>query len=82
MPHASWTWTHAGILAVLALCVGTAFLSLWVAWNGLPAVSAHTGPGTSRERFLAQWARALGVGFCFATLASAVGIVLLPRCGG
>ena len=81
-PHASLTWTHAGLLAVLGLCVGIAVLSLRVAWNGLRATSARTGAGTSRERFLAQWARALGVGFCLATLASAVGIVLLPRCGG
>lgn len=81
VPPPSLTWTHAGLLTLLALCIGTAFLSLWVAWSG-PRAAAHTGPETSRQRFMTQWARALSVGFCLVTLASAVGIGLLPRCGG
>jgi hypothetical protein len=81
-PSASLTWTHAALMAVLALCVVSAFLSLWMAWTGLRATSVHTGRGASRERFVAHWAVALGVGFALATLASALGFVVLPRCGG
>lgn len=82
-PVASSMWTHTGLLAVLVLCVVTASLSLGVAWHGLRSSSLRQGrPPASGERFTALWGTALGAGFCIATLATAVGIVLLPRCGG
>ncbi len=80
-PPAPWSWTHAGIVGMLLLCAVVALAAFGVAWRDL-----RRGEGgatyAGRARFVALWGAALGGGFCVATLLTAVGIALLPRCAG
>lgn len=79
--HLSWTRAAAGLL--MMICVVVALVAFYMAWRALPA--QHEGAmhvSEHRARFAAIWSAALSAGFCVATLCTAVGLVLLPRCGG
>ena len=73
----------SAVVVLLVICTAVALAALLRARRGL--LQARAGPvaiGSSRRRFLALWGVALGIGFSVATVATAVGILLLSRCGG
>lgn len=84
-PDPRWAWTHGGLFALVALCT---LIALWAFANALTAVRRQSGSAAamsaagSRNRFATLWAVAFGGGFFVATLITAVGLILLPRCGG
>lgn len=80
-PPPQWTWSHAGIVLMVLLCTVVALAALRVSWSDLRGGSRRGAPA-GRARFIAAWGVALGGGFCVATLLTAVGIALLPRCAG
>ena len=79
-PAHDFTWTRSGITFLLVVCVLVAFAAFLVSWRNLQRAQITAGGG--RARFIALWGAALGAGFCLATLLTAVGIGLLPRCAG
>lgn len=80
-PAAAWGWTHAGIVLMLLLCALVALAAFRVAWVDLRRTGKDGAPA-GRVHFIAMWGVALGSGFCVATLLTAVGITVLPRCAG
>jgi hypothetical protein len=74
-PH--WAWTHAGLFGLAGICLLVALWGFLVSYAAL-----RREPGESRNRFAALWGVAFGGGFFVATLLTAVGLILLPRCGG
>jgi len=74
-PH--WAWTHAGLFGLAGICL---LVALW-GWL-LSYAALRREPGESRNSFAALWGVAFGGGFFAATLLTAVGLILLPRCGG
>ena len=78
----SFAWTHVGIVFLLGVCTLVAFAAFWVSWQNLRQAREQTPAVGGRSRFIALWGVALGAGFCVATLLTAIGIGLLPRCAG
>jgi hypothetical protein len=79
-PARDFAWTRSGIIVLLLVCVLVGFAAFLVSWRNLQRERIPAGAG--RARFIALWGAALGAGFCVATLLTAVGIGLLPRCAG
>jgi hypothetical protein len=83
-------WTLAGMGVLMAGATVIALLSLLVSWSAYRKTATEArgdGPhllesGGGRTRFLAIWGMLLGGGFALATVLTAVGFVLLPRCAG
>jgi hypothetical protein len=80
-PQRDMAWTHTGVVCLLMLCTLVAFAAFFVSWRRMRRIS--TGDfALERTRFVAMWGVALGAGFLVATLLTAVGIGVLPRCAG
>jgi hypothetical protein len=85
VPDIRWAWSHAGLLALAALCM---LIALWAFLSSMAALRQQSGSlhsttaAGSRPQFAALWGVALGGGFFVATLLTGVGLAVLPRCGG
>jgi hypothetical protein len=85
VPDIRWAWSHAGLLALAALCM---LIALWAFLSAVAALRQQSGSlhsttaAGSRPQFAALWGVALGGGFFVATLLTGVGLAVLPRCGG
>ncbi len=81
-PERGLAWTHIGMVFVLVLCALVAFAAFWLSWQRLRRLPQRGSALEARSRFIATWGVALGAGFLVATLLTAVGIGVLPRCAG
>jgi hypothetical protein len=85
VPVAGLAWTRAGADAMVCLCVVIAMLafaaSLRVLRQGRQR-SYERRAAAYRDQFIAVWGAFLSAGFGVATLFTAAGLLLLPRCGG
>lgn len=77
VPAPAWAWTHAGLFGLAALCLLAALSGFLISCAALRRETAE-----DRNHFAALWGVAFGGGFFVATLLTAVGLILLPRCGG
>ncbi len=75
-------WTSPLMTALLAVCTLIAFAAFWLSLRELQRSHSAGTPDSGRERFAALWGTVLGGGFCLATVATAAGLLLLPRCTG
>jgi hypothetical protein len=80
-PLPGFSWSTPLLIVLLVVCTLVAFAAFWTSWRDLRK-TRDSASSTSREHFAAVWGTALGGGFCIATLVTAVGLILLPRCMG
>ena len=82
-PPAGLGWTSSLLPFVLAACALIAVAAFAVALDRLRHFgSAPATPAAARAGFAALWGALMGGGFFIATVATAAGLILLPRCGG
>jgi hypothetical protein len=84
MPVAGLAWTRTGADVLVLVCAVAAMAAFAVSWRVLRVCrQRHDGPEAGHLcRFIATWGTTLSAGFGVATLFTAVGLLLLPRCGG
>ena len=89
-PVEALRWTAPAMIAIMIGAVTAALISLALSRSALNAINHEhaagardvSHPGVGRARFLAQWGVALGAGFAVATVVTAFGFMVLPRCAG
>lgn len=89
-PLAQFAWTSPALRYVLVVTTIIAIAGFLLSWASFRRTRAETGGdhrhameiGSGRTRFLALWGMALSGGFAIATLMTAAGLILLPRCAG
>jgi len=89
-PLVRFAWTSSALTWVLIITTVVAVAAFLVAWGSFRRTRDEGGGsyrhameiGSGRTRFLALWGMALSGGFAIATLMTAAGMVLLPRCAG
>jgi hypothetical protein len=84
MPVDRLAWTRNGADVLVLVCAAAALAGFAVSWRALRRCrQRHDGPAAGHlYAFIATWGATLSAGFGIATLFTAVGLLLLPRCGG
>ena len=81
-PLPQFAWSSPVLVLLLLVCTLVAFAAFWISWRQVRGGTSAEAASASRQRFAAVWGAVLGGGFCIATLVTAVGLILLPRCMG
>jgi hypothetical protein len=85
MPVASLAWTRSGADLLVGICAAIAVAGFAVSWRTFRQGRRRSSEGREalpRDQFIAVWGAFLCAGFGIATLFTAAGLLLLPRCGG
>ena len=84
MPVAGLAWTRTGADVLVVVCAAAGLAAFAVSWRALRVCRQKQEGAEAAHlcRFIATWGTALSAGFGIATLFTAVGLLLLPRCAG
>jgi hypothetical protein len=87
VPVAKASWSMDAMVALLILGVLIALAGALLSWRTFAATRAETRADAARTWigracFFALWGLVWNLGFAATTLATAVGFIALPRCGG
>jgi hypothetical protein len=82
VPPPNLSWSHPSLFVLLIVCSVIAFVAFGISFLELRRRVQATDAAPTTEWFAALWGAVLGGGFCAATLLTAVGLIVLPRCAG